>query len=73
MLEGVPDLRQALREADEDELIEMFDAFDVTATYTKDSRRLELSATVAPELRGDGEATASIEARSQDLGVAGAS
>jgi site-specific DNA recombinase len=72
MLEGVPDLRQALSEAEDAELMEMFDAFDVTATYTKDTRRLEISATVTPELRGSDEATAAVERRSQDWEVAGA-
>jgi hypothetical protein len=72
MLEGVPDLRHALRDADEAELIEMFDAFDVTATYWKDSRRLELTATVTPELLSADQATSAIRRRSQDLGIAGA-
>jgi hypothetical protein len=35
MLDAVPDLRQALKEADETALIEIFDAFDVTATSRK--------------------------------------
>jgi hypothetical protein len=38
-------------------LIEIFDAFDVTPAYTKDTCRLELTATVAAQLIGD-EATA---------------
>jgi hypothetical protein len=45
----------ALGEADENELIEVFDAFDVCATYTKPARRLELAATVAPKLVGNQE------------------
>lgn len=49
-LNAIPDMRQALREANEDELIEVFDALDVTATYTKPTRRLELAATVTPKL-----------------------
>lgn len=32
MLDAIPDMREALNEADEDELIELFDAFDVCAT-----------------------------------------
>ena len=43
-------MRDALREANEDELIEVFDALNVCATYTKPTRRLELAATVTPEL-----------------------
>lgn len=50
MLDAIPDMRDALNEADESELIEMFDAFDVCATYTKSTRRLELAASVTPEL-----------------------
>lgn len=41
MLDAIPDMRDALREADENELIEVFDALDVCATYTKPIRRLE--------------------------------
>lgn len=50
VLDAIPDMRDALNEADESELIELFDAFDVSATYTKSTRRLELAASVTPEL-----------------------
>jgi hypothetical protein len=70
MLDAVPDMRQALKDADPAELIEIFDAFDVTATYTKDTRQLELTATVAPQLIGE-EATAAV-GRSQVFDIAGA-
>lgn len=50
MLDAIPDMRDALNEADENELIELFDAFDVCATYGKSTRRLELAASVTPEL-----------------------
>ena len=50
MLDAIPDIRDALREANETELIEVFDALDVCAAYTKPTRRLELAATVTPEL-----------------------
>ncbi len=53
MLDAVPDMRQALKDADPDESIEIFEAFDVTATYTKETRQLELTATVAPQLIGE--------------------
>lgn len=66
MLDVVPDLRQALKDADEDELIEIFDAFDVTATYSKDTRHLELTATVAPQLIGE-EGKAAIERQSLEF------
>lgn len=47
MLDAIPDMRDALNEADESELIELF---DVCATYNKSTRRLELAASVTPEL-----------------------
>lgn len=50
MFDAIPDMRDALNEADGSELIEMFDAFDVCATYTKSTRRLELAASMTPEL-----------------------
>jgi site-specific DNA recombinase len=50
MLDALPDMREALNEADEDELIELFDAFDVCATYTKSTGRLEIAASVTSEL-----------------------
>ena len=71
MLDAVPDMRQALKDADPEELIEIFGAFDVTATFTKDTRRLELTATVAPQLIG-GEAMAATVPGSQDSDIAGA-
>lgn len=71
MVDAIPDMRQALKDADEDELMEIFDAFDVTATYSKDTRHLELSATVAPQLIGE-EATAAIGRPSLEFEIAGA-
>ena len=41
MLDAVQDMRQALKDADPEELIEIFEAFDVTSTFTKDTRRLD--------------------------------
>ena len=70
MSDAVPDLRQTLREADESELGEIFDAFDVSATYTKDTQCLKPAATVAPQAMVE-EATAKPE-RSQVFGIAGA-
>jgi hypothetical protein len=35
MLNATPDMRDALREAKENELIEVFDALDVTIIYPK--------------------------------------
>ena len=44
MLAGVPDLRQALKQARGGELIELLDAFDVAVSYDKPAHALELSA-----------------------------
>jgi hypothetical protein len=45
-LNAVPDLRDTLRSATVDELSEILDAFDVTATYDKPNRALKLAATL---------------------------
>jgi hypothetical protein len=50
MLDAVPDLRPALNGASEEELVEIFRAFDLTITYDKDEQRLHLAATITPEL-----------------------
>jgi hypothetical protein len=50
MLDAVPDLRPALATASPQELVNLFDAFDVTADYDKANQRLRLAATVMPEL-----------------------
>jgi hypothetical protein len=50
MLDAIPDMRDGLAHAEPDALADIFDAFDVTATYDKHNRRLELPATVTPEL-----------------------
>jgi site-specific DNA recombinase len=71
MLDAIPDMRQALREANEGELIEVFDALDVCATYTKSTHQLELAATVTPELVADYEKNDSSRKRSRDFGIAG--
>lgn len=43
---GVPDLRDPLRSATADELAEILETFDVTATYDKPNRALKLAATL---------------------------
>jgi hypothetical protein len=53
MLGAVPDLRQALTEASATQLSEIFSAFDVTITYDKENERLNLAATITPELIPD--------------------
>jgi hypothetical protein len=50
MLDAVPDLRPALNAAGEEELVEIFRAFDLTITYDKHEQRLHLAAAITPEL-----------------------
>jgi|HubBroStandDraft_6_1064221.scaffolds.fasta_scaffold719103_2 hypothetical protein len=50
MLDAVPDLRQTLKTANDDELAEIFRAFDVRITYDKTRQVLDLAATITPEL-----------------------
>lgn len=50
MLDAVPDLRQTLKTAADDELAEIFRAFDVRITYDKTRQVLDLAATITPEL-----------------------
>jgi hypothetical protein len=45
-LNAVPDLRDTLGSTTADELAEILDAFDVTATYDKPNRALKLAATL---------------------------
>jgi hypothetical protein len=53
MLDAVPDLRPALNAASDEELVEIFRAFDLTITYDKHGQRLRLTATITPELLPD--------------------
>jgi site-specific DNA recombinase len=50
MLERIPDLRPTLKTADPEELTEILATFDITATYSKPDRFLDLAATLDPEL-----------------------
>ena len=50
LLDAVPDLRPVMQQAPPDELTELFAAFDLTATYDKDQRALQLAATLSPDL-----------------------
>ncbi len=45
-LDAIPDLRDTLKSATADELAEILETFDVTATYDKPNRTLELAATL---------------------------
>jgi hypothetical protein len=45
-LNAVPDLRDTLRSTTADELAEILDAFDITATYDKPNHALKLAATL---------------------------
>ncbi len=46
MLNAVPNLRDTLKSATADELAEILEAFDITATYDKLNRALKLAATL---------------------------
>ncbi len=72
MLAAIPDLRQALHRYDPEELSDLFDAFDVTVTYDKPTRSLELAATVTAELTTTPEAPRPPRGRSQGSDIAGA-
>jgi site-specific DNA recombinase len=72
MLDAIPDMRDALAGADLSELADIFRAFDVCATYHKDTRRLELAATITPQLVGAHEKSDRHIGRSRDFGIAGA-
>ena len=72
MLEALPDLRPTLKTADPEELVELFQAFDVTAVYDKPNRTLELAATVTPELVPENEKPRPSHARSGISSIAGA-
>jgi hypothetical protein len=50
-----------VRESSPEELMEVFDAFDATVTYDQPSRRLELAATVTPELLQDAKPPTAIQ------------
>jgi DNA invertase Pin-like site-specific DNA recombinase len=50
ILDAVPDLRKVLNLASDEQLARIFRAFDVTITYDKPNRRLNLAATITPEL-----------------------
>ena len=50
MLEPLPDLRKALKTASDEQLADIFGAFDVTISYNKTAQQLDLAATITPEL-----------------------
>jgi hypothetical protein len=49
-LDAIPDLSKTLENASEDELTELLDAFNVSVSYDKPAKKLELSAVIAPDL-----------------------
>ncbi len=71
MLDAVPDLRKALKTSSDEQLADIFGAFDVTITYNKTSQHLTLAATITPELLPETDSDRSGE-RSRVLEVAGA-
>jgi len=54
VLGAIPDLRDTLKSATADELAEILETFDVTATYDKPNRALELAATLNAHRPPDG-------------------
>jgi hypothetical protein len=70
MLDAVPDLRKALKTATDEQLADIFRAFDVMIDYDKTSQRLNLAATITPELLPQNDCDHSGE-RSRVLGIAG--
>ena len=50
MLDAVPDPRQTLKTAADNELAEIFRAFDVRIAYDKTRQVLDFAATITPEL-----------------------
>ncbi len=71
MLDAVPDLRKALKTASDEQLADIFGAFDVTISYDKTSQKLDLGATITPELLPQNDDDRSGE-RSRVLVIAGA-
>jgi site-specific DNA recombinase len=71
MLDAMPDLRGSLKTASDEQLEDIFGAFDVTVSYDKASQKLELGATIAPELLPENDRDRSGE-RSRVLDIAGA-
>jgi hypothetical protein len=54
VLSAIPDLRDTLKSATADELAEILETFDVTATYDKPNRALKLAATLNAHRPPDG-------------------
>jgi hypothetical protein len=72
LLGNVPDLREALAQADSEELIELLDAFDVAVNYYKPGHTLELSALLANDFVSDPETKRPPGGRSRNSSIAGA-
>jgi DNA invertase Pin-like site-specific DNA recombinase len=72
MLERIPDLRPTLKRADPEELSEILATFDITATYSKHERFLDLAATLDPELIASLNKNRPPQGRSGKSSIAGA-
>jgi hypothetical protein len=72
LLAEVPDLREALAQAEGEELIELLDAFDVAVSYDKSGGTLELSALLANDFVSSPDAKRPPGGRSQNSSIAGA-
>lgn len=71
ILVDIPDLREALAQADGEELIELLDAFDVAVSYNKPGGTLELSALLANDFVSSPTAKRPPTGRSQKSSIAG--
>ncbi|MGC1164789.1 MAG: recombinase family protein [Solirubrobacterales bacterium] len=72
LLADIPDLREALGQAEGEELIELLDAFDVAVSYDKPGRTLELSALLANDFVSSPDAKRPPDGRSRNSCIAGA-
>lgn len=71
ILAGVPDLREALAQAEDEELIELLDAFDLAVSYDKPTRTLELSAMLTSDFVSSPDAKRPPDGRSRNSSIAG--
>ena len=72
LLADIPDLREAMADADGEELIELLDAFDVAVSYDKPGGTLELSALLANDFVSSPSAKQLPGERSRNSSIAGA-
>jgi hypothetical protein len=71
MLDAVPDLRPTIEKATDEELAEIFKAFDVRITYDKNRQTLDFAATITSELMPDENDRPEGRSRVSDIAGAG--